>query len=125
MLRVDQNSPIFNTNTGNVGIGTTDPQAKLHVESAGDTGLDIYGGDPNHPYIFVGEHHSNYANKWGMKMKYHGNSNTAWFTMNVIDNNAETNALTIHRNANVGIGTSSPLGKLHVNGGTMTLPPLG
>ena len=101
---------------GNVGIGTTNPQAKLHVESPGDTGLDIYGGDPNHPYIFVGEHYSNYANKWGMKMKYHGNSNTAWFTMNVIDNNAETNALTIHRNANVGIGTSEPWEKLHVNG---------
>ena len=102
---------------GNVGIGTTNPQAKLHIESAGDTGLDIYGGDPNHPYIFVGEHYSNYANKWGMKMKYHGNSNTAWFTMNVIDNNEETNALTIHRNASVAIGGTNPLGKFHVFSG--------
>ena len=102
---------------GNVGIGTTNPQAKLHIESAGDTGLDIYGGDPNHPYIFVGEHYSNYANKWGMKMKYHGNSNTAWFTMNVIDNNVETNALTIHRNASVAIGGTNPLRKFHVFSG--------
>lgn len=104
--------------TGNVGIGTQSPQTNLHIESSGTTGLDIYGGDTNNPYIFVGEHVSNYSRKWGMKMNYYGNSNTEWFNMAVVDDNAEINALTIRRNGNVGIGTQSPNTTLHVKNET-------
>ena len=101
--------------SGNVGIGTTSPQTNLHIESSGNTGLDIYGGDTNNPYIFIGEHASSYSRKWGMKMNYYGDSNTEWFNMAVVDDNTEINALTFRRNGNVGIGTQSPSRALDVS----------
>jgi hypothetical protein len=103
------------TNAGNVGIGVTSPQTNLHIESSGSTGLDIYGGDTNNPYIFIGEHTSSYSRKWGMKMNYYGNSNIEWFNMAVVDDNTEIDALTFRRNGNVGIGTTSPVAKLEVH----------
>jgi hypothetical protein len=101
---------------GNVGIGVANPQTNLHIESSGDTGLDIYGGDTNSPYIFIGEHVSSYSRKWGMKMNYYGNSNVEWFNMAVVDDNTEINALTFRRNGNVGIGKTDPGTALDVNG---------
>ena len=104
---------------GNVGIGTTSPQEKLHIESsaelnlrlrtssASNVGLQLlrgptstYGGDVNNDWSIV--------NRGG-----HLAINTAWNTSNLdvvyIDTINASNPL-------VGIGTTSPTEKLDVVG---------
>jgi hypothetical protein len=107
--------------SGNVGIGVTSPQTNLHVESSGSTGVDIYGGNTGHPYIFIGEHQSTYSSKWGGKLTYYGDSNVRWLNISVVDDNVETAAITVRRNGHVGVGTESPDSILHVQSDVQTV----
>jgi len=102
---------IYNTNTGNVGIGTTTPAGKLHV-TGGILRLD------NNDIIFqendTGDIVFNNADGTEKARIYAGYSAGAnWLRIKT----AGTDRVTIDNNGNVGIGTTNPGSyKLYVNG---------
>ncbi|TCC87302.1 hypothetical protein EZ428_21615 [Pedobacter frigiditerrae] len=114
-------------NAGNVGIGTTAPQAKLHVtQSAMDQpGLVIQGttinADAAQHYVALtldGDYgngtgnysqirsYSNLYSQWGSRL--------AFFTTSNAPANTLVERMRIDANGNVGVGTTSPTGILEL-----------
>ena len=99
---------------GDVGIGTTDPDSKLHVKEGNIT---IEGYNTSRYLRFVepdGSFQGGYVNYDGvsniLKIGVHNANDT-----NTVN---DTNAISIPRSSgDVGIGTDSPRGKLDVNSG--------
>jgi len=81
-------SDIYNINTGNVGIGTVYPEAKLHVEAEN---VEIRLTDKGD---FV----------WGLSTL--GTGDTRRFSIRDVSGNSEL--FTVMQNGNIGIGTDSP-----------------
>ncbi len=107
LLAIGNSNTIGNlfTTGGNVGIGTSSPSEKLHVNTIGDS------------YIRIS---SSAAAKSGIKMI----GGTLGIASIYHDDNSQdikidwdsSNLMTIKTNGNVGIGISSPESKLDVNG---------
>jgi len=102
--------------SGNVGIGTTTPAAKLDVSGSGvlskfsGTGnprLQLIADDDSDPYITLGNNTDNAIA--GLFL----DSSTESFQIRGNDFNAR---MTIDSSGNVGIGTTTPNVALHVNG---------
>lgn len=84
-------------NSGNIGIGTNVPKAKLHIDTISE------------PNILVSSGSQDLATPDGEHMQFgHWDSVLATFTDRMI----------IHSTGNVGIGTITPNAKLEVQGGT-------
>ena len=106
------------TNTGNVGIGTDNPDDKLHVN--GDIVIgpsDFVAGDSVYSYI-----RPKYA---GAAIKMGANNNT-WdrnlhFGHHGNDGSFGNKVTILMASGNVGIGTTSPNHKLHIAGGTPSM----
>jgi len=100
------------TSSGDVGIGTTSPSRTLDVRgdaqilSTSSTGLRIVGGTTSEVYMIFGDADDNSMGGFGY------NNNTNELSIDV--NNSE--AIRIDSSRNVGIGTTSPGSKLHVQG---------
>ena len=105
---------INNTNTGNVGVGTTSPDtnAKLHVYNAPGAGVDIQSAN---------------AGGWSRLRLVTGTHTYGWFTgdstqadapnkIGLYDYTAGAFRMMIDSSGNVGIGTTSPTAQLHVLG---------
>ena len=88
--------------TGNVGIGTTSPSAKLHIHATSGDGLVRITGD-------------NIINSGGA---IKGFNNGLAFNVAPSGGGSEIEAIRIQGNGNVGISTTSPAYKFHVSNNT-------
>jgi hypothetical protein len=115
---------VFNTNTGNVGIGTSVPQTRVHLiaNQGGSTpgeGIRIQGtsaGVDNLAYL-------TFMNSAGTRIGYVGDGGGADNSVYLQSDSADVNlytavgaALTAKPNGNVGVGTFAPAAKLDVRG---------
>ncbi len=97
---------IYNTNTGNVGIGTAGPLTNLHV--AGTSGLHLrsFAGSPEGGRItWLGD-----GTGWKLHMQARNDAGTLI---------GATPIMTLVDNGNVGIGTASPGAALQVGSGSV------
>jgi hypothetical protein len=112
--------------SGNVGIGISDPNNKGKLTINGeasvngfDVGLAIITNASNStsPYLKIGDEQGvairgEHTGTWGRKdMCFYTSNNTGTSAFNPVER------MRITRDGNVGIGTSSPSRKLHVNSG--------
>jgi hypothetical protein len=103
--------------SGNVGIGTTSPNAKLELNSAsGNTQLLITSTSGTYPYISLAQ---TGVATWSLQ-------NVATSGLFTITEAGVADRLVIAKTSgNVGIGTTSPSEKLEVNGNIKTAAPSG
>ena len=122
-------SEIYSTNSGNVGIGTTEPNEKLIVKGTG-TGLfmqsaatpsrfaGLVAGTNNTGLVFRNDGTSHFGIRSnGSQFEFMNASNSH----NNPDNWFGAVYLKIDQAGNVGIGTSSPTRRLHVEGQDVAL----
>ena len=100
-FRTNSSDRMYLDTNGNVGIGITSPSRKLDVNGDANIGTNLVVGS--------GIYNANY---------YAGSSTATYFK-----NSVGNDTLTILQGGNVGIGTTSPVSKLHVvgEGDTVTL----
>ena len=92
-------------NGGNVGIGTTNPTAPLHILSADDAVIRLKSTD-NKAYISLADNDTNgYISSENAKLSLGANAGVNASNLNIDLSND-----------NIGIGTASPGAKLHVYG---------
>ena len=129
----------FNAN-GNVGIGTTNPGCKLHVNGAicleaedlGQFGADSISDTDRRTKTYIKFGQAGTANDWAylrqiggsngnhIALDFHDDGDDAGFSIRDVQSTSNpdtvTTRFTVARGGNVGIGTTSPYCPLHVNG---------
>ena len=91
-------------NGGNVGIGTTGPDAKLHVEGTTNLNGTVYVGNGTNQSMYFDGGYSAYIRGGGVG---HGSALEIWTGIGA------TTPTISAKNGKVGIGTTSPVAQLH------------
>ncbi len=113
----------LSTSTGNVGIGSTSPKGKLTIGSTAATGVQSTGlvlGSDQKSVEFI---HSTSTNGYGSLIYGNDDGNSATSLRFATRNNtgAWTDRMVLNTaSGNVGIGTTSPSGTLHLNSAAVT-----
>jgi len=101
---------LFIQNSGNVGIGTTNPQNTLHVNAGAGGGITLESNNGvNIDFRF---------REAGVN-KYNFGYVAATEDLGIYDNTASAYRLYVKNDGNVGIGTTNPTAKLDVTGQTI------
>jgi len=106
-VRAGSTEALFVNSSGNVGIGTSAPETKLHVEGQSIFHFDDWGNDA----IIIRGQKSGAPNNWGeyaIRPNYSG--------IQFRNTQSGVTMLFMGQNGNVGIGTTGPGYKLHVMG---------
>ena len=105
----DSGNDIYNTNSGNVGIGTSNPADKLHVEnSAGNNSVKIRSAVNAESSLKLFE-----GNDYGFEFLYNGMSDKLQLWSRKFSGN-EGARMTWLKTGNVGIRTTDPERDLHI-----------
>ncbi|HEV2763446.1 MAG TPA: hypothetical protein VGV38_10760 [Pyrinomonadaceae bacterium] len=106
---------IYNTNSGNVGVGTATPQGRLHIAGNGVANPEMMFDNSAE---LVAKNNTGGVEyflwpRWYDNVMYL-NYGSAGFNIRNVD--SSLTAMFMMHNGNVGVGTTNPLSKLHVNG---------
>jgi hypothetical protein len=108
------------TANGLVGIGTLAPQTPLHVNQNRETGSDILVTSPEFARMRMVAEAPN--PDVTLSMQARGESTASWAEIGTLSRHElrfytnEAYRMTLDSNGNVGIGTTAPAARLHVNG---------
>ena len=102
---------------GNVGIGTTAPSEKLSIVG-GDIYFDVMTAGTSRQILFGNTADNFYAKIIGTHLAAGGGASTLQFQTHT--GSAWNTGLFIDNNGNVGIGTTTPAGTLHVSNASST-----
>jgi len=105
-------SGVIYYNSGNVGIGTASPSAKLEVDTGGLTGGIKITGTVGDATLWLTRTSGSEPRSWSIRTS--PGANDGGFYIRDVTQNADR--LYISIGGNVGIGTASPSAKLDVNG---------
>ena len=116
-LWLENGNDIYNSNSGNVGIGNTNPNFKLQV--SGSVALDVMPGHQQEGIVRIGRYDANTSRYNDIKsfVSSTAASNYLVFSLHGGVENATVDVMKLLGNGNVGIGTTNPSSKLTVTDG--------
>lgn len=126
-IKADEKSKVYiERETGNVGINTDQPNAKVHIIQTGDDDVIRIDDESNDttPFVITSEGQVGIGIGSGdekPQAKLHINYDGAGDVLRVNDTNNDTTPFIIDQNGNVGLGCTEPLAKLTVLGGGVSI----
>ena len=115
--------------SGNVGIGTSSPLTRLHVQSTASNTMSRVTSELSGSLYYSGYEVTRSGTAGGALMRSFRSAalgGVGWEWLTTVDNAAElagtyTSRMVLTNDGNVGIGTLSPVSKLNVTGGNVTV----
>ncbi|MCG2709110.1 MAG: hypothetical protein L6246_02150 [Thermodesulfovibrionales bacterium] len=105
---------VITESSGNVGIGTTGPGAKLHIYDGSSRNIRFLGGSSGHAAEFIDG--TGYTTSVANIFIQDADNNNARASLHIKGNDGAIESLWVSSTGNVGIGTTGPIFKLHVDG---------